>query len=261
MTGPMRDVGYLPPLPEPDIRELIAHAQAGDERAKELVVRHNLGLALQYAGYMQRRGHDVEEAFAGGVFALLRAVEKFNLDAGTRFSTYAYWWVKQGARNAIVLDEAWIRLPMWAVEAAAKMARCRDELGKELGRDPTPEEVAERSGLSPGKIRIMERQGKPRRSTSQRGEGDPLEVLASRGRDHGQDLDYRDEIEAALRLLDAIPERSAMVLRLRFGIGEEGPLTLKEIGERCGVTRERVRQIELDAIDKLRTLAKRRAAS
>jgi len=187
---------------------------------------------------------------------LLRAVEGFDPSMNTRFSTYASYWIKQSIKRALVNTAKTIRIPAYMVELLAKWRRATTKLNDELGRPPTHEEIAKVLGLPKKKLSIIKKAIRVYNSapqTDQPETGWSIDEMLMDGRSKSPDLELveTDDLSHVMSLLDKMDKREATVLRMRFGLDDEEPKTLKEIGECLGLTRERVRQIESEALSKL----------
>jgi RNA polymerase primary sigma factor len=255
----LRDINKTPLLSAAEERELAYRVEEGDGAARDRMVRANLRLVVNIARSYAGRGLPLEDLIAEGNLGLVRAVEGFDPSMGVRFSTYASYWIKQSIKRAVINTAKAVRLPAYMHELLTKWKRAQAALQEELGRPPTPEEVALQLGLSRKKLQVILKAIRVYTAGQHHegpGEGWGLEELLS---DQGAGMpEHRlartDDLQQVLRLLGHLEDREAAVLRLRFGLGSGEPKTLKEIGERLGLTRERVRQIEGDALDKLRDL-------
>ncbi|HYH69168.1 MAG TPA: sigma-70 family RNA polymerase sigma factor [Urbifossiella sp.] len=247
------------PLLTRDEEHGLAHRIAdGNVEARDQLARANLRLVVSIARRYTGRGLSIEDLIAEGNVGLLRAVEGFDAAAGTRFSTYAAYWVKQSLRVALNRYGHSVRLPMYMGVLLPKWRRAEATLRDTLGRDPLPTEVASELGLKRGQVRAVAKALKAvgsARATG--GEEDGNAVLADVHAAAPADrLDTADDVQAALAALDQLGEREATVLRLRFGLDGGEPMTLEAVGRRFGLTRERARQIERSALTALRaTLA------
>ena len=226
--------------------------------SREHMIRSNLRLVVAIAKRYMNRGLPLQDLIEEGNVGLVKAVEGFNPDMGARFSTYGCWWIKQAIKRALINAVQPIHIPAYMVELIAKWKRASRDLEEKLGRQPNINELAEEMDLPPKKIRIIRKAVKASRRPAQtgsgaEGEGPSLSQIVSDDRSLGPDeqvlLD--DDLATISILLDAIDEREAKILRLRYGLNGEEPLTLKEIGTHVGLTRERVRQIEIEALRKL----------
>jgi RNA polymerase primary sigma factor len=227
--------------------------------ARDQMVRSNLRLVVNIAKGYANRGLMLADLIEEGNLGLLRAVEGFEPDQNTRFSTYASWWIKQAIKRALINAVQPIHIPAYMVEMVARWKQAQKEFQEEHGRQPSIKELAEGMGLPEKKVRIIKRAVKAIASHSQTADGEsgPLlaEILADNKTPSPEEAVFSEaEAETLQRLLDEIDEREATILRLRFGFDDGESWTLKDIGKRIGLTRERVRQIEREALAKLNQL-------
>jgi RNA polymerase primary sigma factor len=235
---------------EHELAELIAE---GDVLARDRMVRANLRLVVNIARGYTGKGLGLQDLIEEGNLGLLRAVEGFDPEVGTRFSTYASYWIKQSIKRALINSAKTIRIPAYMVELLSKWRRATARLNEELGRTPTNEEVARVLGLPKKKLPIIRKAIRISNSTPQ---SDQTEsgwslgemVMDERLKAPDEEMLDHDILRHAMELLGDLEEREATVLRLRFGLGGDEPKTLKEIGAELGLTRERVRQIETEAL-------------
>jgi RNA polymerase primary sigma factor len=220
------------------------------------MVRANLRLVVSLARHYAGKGLPLEDLVAEGNMGLVRAVEGYDPAAGTRFSTYASYWVKQSIRRALSRTGNAVRLPQYVTTLLAKWAKASTALHRELGRTPTDEEVAARLGLTERQVRVVRKARRVYASGQpvENPDGEPVVGLFADARELPPDdrLAGAEEVRKALDSVGRLEEREAQVLRLRFGLDGGEPASLQEVGEQLGYTRERIRQIERDALAKLR---------
>ncbi len=236
---------------------ILGNAEEKVKRGKAQLIEANLRLVVSIARKYTNRGLQFIDLIQEGNIGLMRAVDKFEYQRGYKFSTYATWWIRQGVTRAIADQARTIRIPVHMIEANTKLARTARQLVQQLGREPTPEEIAERMALTPEKVRMMLDISKgtisletPIGEKEDSQLGDLIEDKnAVSPMDAANRYDLQRQIANALGVLTP---REETVIRKRFGIGDSTDHTLEEIGQDFDVTRERIRQIEAKALKKLR---------
>ena len=255
----LREIQHIPVLTakqEKDLGRKII--EEGDPEARELMIKSNLRLVVTIAKHYTNRGLTLADLVEEGNLGLLKAVENFDPTQEARFSTYAAWWIKQAIKRALMNSGQAIRVPAYMVELIAKWKQTTRQLERKLGRKPSMEEMAEVMDLPPKKLAIVRRAVQASQNPSQEMVSEDGEAVGLGGILEAENeprpetsLFMNDEVGTLKSMLDSISEREAIILRLRFGLDGHEPLTLKEIGEHVGLTRERVRQIEAEALKKL----------
>lgn len=252
----LQEINEVPLLSPEQEKELGRRIQGGDREAREHMIRANLRLVVSVAKMYTERGLPLQDLIAEGNIGLMKAAEKFDPDAGCRFSTYGTWWIKQAIRRSLTNTVKSVRVPSYMNEIMSKWRMVSQELAYHLGRMPTVEEVAEELGVPRVNWPLLKRTIVVSGLSPQvsldilSGNQDTVEDGAARPPDE-QALNS-DLVAKLSELLETMEEREATILRLRYGLdaGTE-PMTLKEIGKVVGLTRERVRQIEQDALRRL----------
>ncbi|MAG57903.1 MAG: RNA polymerase subunit sigma [Planctomycetes bacterium] len=234
-------------------KELSRRVLSGDHEAREAMIRANLRLVVSIAKNYVNRGLGFMDLIEEGNMGLLKAVEKFDPDAGCRFSTYATWWIKQSIRRSLINSVKTVRIPSYMVELIGRLRTAQMTLTDRLGRTPTVEELAHALELPEENVTAIKRAIATNRSMSQ-----PIPIdcndgssdLVSDDRTPGPDqiILEQNQIEKLRDLLEDMGDREALILKLRYGLGGAAPMTLKEIGQKVDLTRERVRQIEQRAL-------------
>ncbi|MCA9157232.1 MAG: RNA polymerase sigma factor RpoD/SigA [Planctomycetales bacterium] len=252
----LREINETSLLSAKEERELATRIGDGDALARDHMVRANLRLVVNIARGYVGKGLGLQDLIEEGNLGLLRAVEGFDPEVGTRFSTYASYWIKQSIKRALINSAKTIRIPAYMVELLSKWRRASARLTDELGRTPTQEEVGRVLGLARKKLPIIKKAIQIYNNTPQSDQSDSgwslgEMVMDERLKAPDEELLDHDVLSTALELLEGLDVREATVLRMRFGLADTQAHTLKEIGTELGLTRERVRQIETEALAKL----------
>ena len=254
----MQNIGQFPLVsPEEEI-ELAAKIKDGDDDAKQKLIRSNLRLVVKIAHDFKGLGLPLLDLISEGNIGLMRAVEKFDPSKGAKLSSYAAWWIKQSMRRALANQARTIRIPVQSASKICKIQAAKVKLAEEYGRDPTDREIASEVNLTERTVTGL-RLGK----TTTISLHDPIQ--------HGEDGEFRDIIpddkstapdelvqdeetlNHMLKLTERLEKRERIILNLRFGLSGERPKTLEEVSQTIGRTRERVRQIQNQARDKLKS--------
>ena len=254
----MQNIGQYPLVsPEEEI-ELAAKIKDGDDDAKQKLIRSNLRLVVKIAHDFKGLGLPLLDLISEGNIGLMRAVEKFDPSKGAKLSSYAAWWIKQSMRRALANQARTIRIPVQSASKICKIQAAKVKLAEEYGRDPTDREIASEVNLTERTVTGL-RLGK----TTTISLHDPIQ--------HGEDGEFRDIIpddkstapdelvqdeetlSHMLKLTERLEKRERIILNLRFGLNGDRPKTLEEVSQTIGRTRERVRQIQNQALDKLKS--------
>ena len=252
----LKEIGKVPLLsPEEEI-ELAKRMELGDENARKRLAEANLRLVVSIAKRYVGRGMQFLDLIQEGNLGLIKAVEKYDYSKGFKFSTYATWWIRQAITRAIADQARTIRIPVHMVETINRLIRTSRQLLQELGREPTPEEIAEKMEMPVERVReIMKISQDPVSLETPIGEEEDSHLGDFIQDDHVQvpvdAATYTLLHEQLMEVLDTLTEREQKVLRLRFGLDDGRPRTLEEVGRQFNVTRERIRQIEAKLKDYL----------
>ena len=258
----LNEIGQIPLLSEEEERSLGEKSAKGDEDARKRLSEGNLRLVVSLAKHYTGRGIPLMDLIQEGNMGLMRAAEKYDYMKENRFSTYASWWIKEAMQRAIDQQSREIRVPVHVAENMKRVQKTARELQQSLGRDATPKEIAEKLGDKTEEdvkniINYLQSPVSLETPVGDDGEnslGDMVEDRTEMTPEEAMNaLVQQEEVK---ELLETLGDRERQVIRLRYGLDDEKPHTLEEIGEILGVTRERVRQIEARALEKLRKNAK-----
>ena len=252
----LSDINEVPLLTAQEEVDLSKRIQRGDADAREHMIRANLRLVVSIAKNYVNRGLSFMDLIEEGNIGLMKAVEKFDPEAGCRFSTYATWWIKQGIRRSLVNTVKTVRVPSYMSEIVSRWKATAMELNYRLGRPATTGEIAEQLELPESNWDVVrdtvQSSSRPMYSMNDEGGASFADVIEDTNSPSPEETILEAmEIGRMHELLEKLDTREARVLRLRFGLGNNEPMTLKAIGKRFGLTRERVRQMEKQALAKL----------
>ncbi|MBU1886055.1 RNA polymerase sigma factor RpoD [Patescibacteria group bacterium] len=260
----LKEIGRIPLLNREDEIRLAQEVEKESASAKQKLIDSNLRLVVSIAKKYIGRGMTFLDLIQEGNKGLIRAVEKFDWTKGFKFSTYATWWIRQAITRSIADQARTIRIPVHMVETINKLMRTSRRLMQELGREPTPEEIGELMEMDADKVREIFKVAQNTTSLeSPVGDSDDDSTLGDFIEDEKQKSPYEVTTDQMLKenveeVLDALSDREAKVLRMRFGLNDNKMMTLEEVGRKFGVTRERIRQIEAKALRKLKHPSKRK---
>jgi RNA polymerase primary sigma factor len=251
----LNEAGRYPLLTAAEEVELAKRIERGDMAAKDRMITSNLRLVVSIARRYQTQGITLGDLIQEGVIGLIRATEKFDWRKGFKFSTYATWWIRQAVQRGVANKSRTIRIPVHVVEREQKVARTERELLAKLGRMPTMEEIAKQSKLPLNQVIEVRAAARTVASTDapigSEGDSSLGDLFAAAGPTTEDEVDQTIRGDAVRRAVAKLPERQRNVISLRFGLGGGEPTSLEQIGKQLGITRERVRQIEADALRRL----------
>jgi len=253
----LKEIGEIPLLTRADEQRLGKRIKKGDRAAREQMIRANLRLVVKIAQDYAGLGLPLLDLISEGNIGLMKGVERFDPNRGTKFSTYGAWWIKQAVRRALANQSKTIRLPVHLVDKLAKMRRIAVQLFDELGREPTDEELAKEIGVTAQRVaqlrRISMRPTSLNAMVGDEADAELGDLIADETAVMpGRDLESRNLLKELRSVLHILDERERAILSLRFPLSDETPPTLEQIGKRFKVTRERIRQIQNVALKKLR---------
>lgn len=257
----LNEIGQLPMLSEEEERKLGQRSTQGDEEARKRLSEANLRLVVSLAKHYAGRGMPLMDLIQEGNLGLMRAAEKYDYTKENRFSTYAAWWIKEAMQRAIDQQSREIRVPVHVAENMKRVQKAARELQQSLGRDATPKEISEKLGdkTEEDVKNIMNYLQNPvslETPVGDDGENSLGDMVEDRSEPTPEEaMNILVQQEEVKELLEKLTDRERQVICLRYGLNDERTHTLEEIGEQLGVTRERVRQIEARAMEKLRKSA------
>ena len=255
----LKEIGKTPLLTKDEERDLAKRAERGDEEARQRLMKANLRLVVSIAKrYVNRTPHlSILDLVQEGNIGLSRAVEKFDYRRGFKFSTYATWWIRQAITRALADQSRTVRIPVHMVETISKYTQVRRQLIQELGRDPLAEEVAAEMGIDVDKVRHIQKISQEVLSIEMPVGDEDDSTLSDFIPDEKNPSPAQSTARAMVRdliqeIMIDLSEREQQILKMRFGLEDGVSHTLEEVGKAFGVTRERIRQIEAKALDKIR---------
>lgn len=253
----MKDIGSLPLISVKEEKILARRIQKGDAAAREKMIQSNLRLVVKIAQDYSNYGLPLIDLISEGNIGLMKGVERFDPERGVKFSTYAAWWIKQGIKRALANQSKTIRLPVHLVDKLSRMRRISTQLAEELGREPDDEELAEELGLPVKKIAQLRRVSmRPASLNHLVGDEDSTELgdlIADEHAEDPADILTTDTLnKSVIDLLPILDDRERKILELRFPIDGSKPMTLEDIGKEMKVTRERIRQLQNQALKKIK---------
>jgi RNA polymerase primary sigma factor len=251
----LQEINATPLLSAEQERDLAKRVRNGDRAARDHMVRANLRLVVSVAQQFANRGLGLADLIEEGNLGLLNAVSRFDPARNTRFSTYATFWIKQAIRQGLIKTGTTVRIPNYMVQLVGKWRQATAVLADRLGRAPTPEEIAQHLQLSKKRLEFVQQALRVNAATVS------FDEIAGLGLEDAarcqepppveEEPEQREDVYRVRTMLDGMDPKHANVLRMRYGLDEDGPKTLREIGSRLGLSSERVRQIERAALDKL----------
>jgi len=259
----LQEIGGVSLLSARDEVRLAKEIERGNQDAKKTLIEANLRLVVSIAKRYGGRGLNLLDLIQEGNMGLIRASEKFDYRKGFKFSTYATWWIRQAITRAIADQARTIRIPVHMVDSINKLQRTQRKMVQQLGRDPTPEELGAELDLKPEKVAELQKLTRETVSLETPVGGEAEASLADFIEDefaaHPHNLAAEKMMREDLhKTLDGLPERERTILQMRFGLTGEDPMTLEQVGKRFGVTRERIRQMEIRTLKRLKAFRKAR---
>jgi len=258
------DIGKIPSLKHEEIARLFRKYKQGDAAAKKRIIEANLRLVIHIAKRYTHASLPFQDLVAEGNLGLIRAVEKFSLSRGCQFSTYATWWIKQSIERAIINQSKPIRLPAHICLRISRIVKVIKELNQTLGREPTIEEIAEQIPETPETIEkhlsLLRKTFSLDAVLSEQSDSESTLLDTIPAKDETSPFESVEKLERLQQItceIEQLDDNEKNILWLRYGLGDEEPQTLEAIGKRFGVTRERIRQIEKKALNRLRHSSRR----
>lgn len=253
----LRQIAEYPLLTVQDEVKLARKIKRGDDEARAIMVRSNLRLVVKIARDYSNYGLPLLDLISEGNIGLMKAVERFDPKKGGKLSTYAAWWIKQSIKRALANQSKTIRLPVHLVDKIAKLRRVSTQMTEELGREPNDEELAEEVGMAVAKVSALKSAAiRPTSLDQPLGDEDSTALGDIIGDEEAQDpfevLRDKDLREEVGDLMDVLDDRERKIINSRFGLDGQKTKTLEEVGVKFGVTRERIRQLQNIALQKLR---------
>jgi RNA polymerase primary sigma factor len=259
----LKEIGTVSLLSARDEVRLAKLIERGDQTAKNALIEANLRLVVSVAKRYMGRGLSLLDLIQEGNMGLIRAVEKFDYRKGFKFSTYATWWIRQAVSRAIADQARTIRIPVHMVDAINRVTRTQRHMLQDLGRDPTPQEIGEELDLPPGRVEELLKLARETVSLeAPMGETDASladfveDDHTQRPEEIATEKMIKDDVH---RTLAGLPERERQIIELRFGLTGREPMTLEQVGQVFGVTRERIRQMEIKTLRRLQAFRMARA--
>jgi RNA polymerase primary sigma factor len=253
----LREIAHIPLLTREQEVKLACRIKSGDLQAHAEMVSANLRLVVKIARDYANVGLPLLDLISEGNIGLIKAIERFDPEKGGKLSTYAAWWIKQSIKRALANQTKTIRLPIHLIEKIGKMRRVSSQMTEELGREPTDEELADEIGFSSSKVTALKVAAlRPASLDQPLQEGESFEIGDIIGDEESENpfesLRDKDTLEEIAEVLVMLDDRERMIINRRFGLDGQEPKTLEEIGRELGVTRERVRQVQNVALNRLR---------